>query len=71
MSIAAARRRAGRGVTKHRHIATSVEESDQRGARAMNHCRRPGDHSLKALICCAVAGFLMGGGVLLIAAVLR
>ena len=60
MSIAAARRRAGRGVTKHRHIVTSVEDSEQRGARAMNHCRRPGDHSLKELISCAIAGIVFG-----------
>jgi len=38
----------------------------------VNHCRkRSAAHSLKALVSCAVAGFLMGGGVLLIAAVLR
>ena len=26
----------------------------------MNHCRKRGDHSLKALICCAVAGAVFG-----------
>ena len=26
----------------------------------MNHCRRPGDHSLKELISCAIAGIVFG-----------